>query len=145
MKPPSDRFVVFVICDDPSHVEPQAVTNFVLVDDEDRVGRLAGHHWDELYPGSRRSGTDSAVTLIDNKRPDLDKHGLGDRDYWSRSRAVYELKCRKCRKPFQWRLERLFGVLDELHKEYAAAYGDTGTLPTPLQALSARIALLPEV
>jgi hypothetical protein len=137
MKPPPDRFTIFVLCDDPSHAKAQAVTNFVRISVESEAVRLPGHHWDELYPGRRKSGTDSAVTLVDNRRPTPEATMSRDRDYWSRSRAVYELECRKCRKPREFQLEKLFAVFDQIYADWRAAYGDTGVRPVSLRDLDA--------
>lgn len=142
MKPPADQFTVFVVCDDPGHSKTQAVTNFVRIEPDEEQHRRPGHHWDELYPGKRKSGADSAVTLVDKRQPGMDHLEFNreeEREYWSRARSVYELECRKCRKPYQFRMEKLFPVLEQLRAEYTRVHGGIGVLPISLQAIASRI------
>lgn len=139
MRIPDDVFAVFLVCDSERHPKTQAVTNFVrVVDPESGESR-----WDEWYPGKRRDGGDSAVTLVDNARPPTEMLHQFDPEFWSRARPVYEPFCRKCRHPFQWRAEKLFAVLDQAFEEYNAAHGDTGVLPLSLQSVAASIRSLP--
>lgn len=143
MKPAGDRFTVFVVCDSPTHAKAQAVTNFVRVRAEDEGEHLPGQHWDEVYPGRRKSGTDSAVTLVDNAHPDTSNLAGLDTEYWARARAVYELECRKCHKSHQWKLERLFPILDRIHEKYRESHGETGVYTATLRLLAASMDSLP--
>ncbi len=141
MKPDPDRFTIFVVCDGNGHTKPQGVTNFVRTDDEN----ARGERWEEHFTGRSKHGGDSAVNLVDNARPTADElFGDFDQDYWARARPVFELQCRKCRKVFEWRGERLFAAFDALHDAYLRSHGPVGVLPISLRAIAATVESLPQ-
>ena len=106
MKPNPSYSTVFIVCNDPRHSKPKAVTNFVRVSEGASDGTMPDEGWLEVPTGQRPDGYHDLT---------LPGHGHEPVIYGIPIRTRYDLKCPACPKSSKLRSEVLFRALDSIY------------------------------
>lgn len=106
MKPNPSDSTVFIVCNDPRHSKPKAVTNFVRVSEGASDGMMPDEGWLEVPTGQRPDGYHDLT---------LPGHGHGPVTHGTPTRTRYDLKCPACPKSSKLRSEVLFRALDAIY------------------------------
>lgn len=106
MKPNPSDSTIFIVCNDPRHSKPKAVTNFVRVSEGTPGPMMSDEDWLEVPTGQRPDGYHDLT---------LPGHGHEPVTHGTPTRTRYDLKCPACPKSSKLRSEVLFRALDSIY------------------------------